>query len=136
MGDVSDEEGEQEMIREMMRDGMDGAKTPERGFARKESKVIKHGLKTSAKTHGFIGKGPPSRIGTKGYTAQEWLGHFKKVSEEEFAQEQVDYRARFPHMKQWTLQEWIRHNRKWSVKTWAEWTSGVELDAPHSGSLG
>ena len=64
------------------------------------------------------------------------LDGFKKVSEEEFAQEQVDYRARFPHMKQWTLQEWIRHNRKWSVKTWAEWTSGVELDAPHSGSLG
>ena len=47
------------------------------------------------------------------------------MSEEEFAQEQVDYRARFPWMKQWTKGEWIRHNRKWSVKTWAEWTSGV-----------
>ena len=50
--------------------------------------MIKNHLKTGAKTHGFTG--PPSRRGTKGYTAREWLQHFQGVSDEEFAQEQVD----------------------------------------------
>ena len=56
----------------------------------------------------------------------------KRPSEEEFAQEQVEDCKGIPGKKQYTLAEWISHNRKWTDESWAEWTSGVELDAPRS----
>ena len=69
---------------------------------------------------------------TEDLVSDGWTDLFKKVSEEEFAQEQVEYRARFPWTKQWTKEEWIRHNRKWTVKGRAECTSCLEFDTPQS----